>query len=89
MADLHLNVKGKNFDEIKAGIKYFEYRLASKWLKRLEGKTFDRVIVKRVYPKKGDTNRIIVRQWEGFELITITHPHFGPDPVRVCAIYVN
>lgn len=89
MDDLHLNVKGEYFDEIKAGIKHFEYRLASKWLKRLEGKSFDRVFFKRGYPKSGDQERIVERPWMGYELRTITHPHFGLEPVDVCAIRAN
>lgn len=89
MADLHLNMKGEYFDAIKAGTKCHEYRLAEKWLKRLAGKSFDRVFIKRGYPKAGDTERIIVRPWRGYELQTITHPHFGPKPVEVLAIRVN
>lgn len=89
MADLHLNLKGEYFDQIKAGTKTHEYRLASKWLKRIAGKSFDRVFVKRGYPKSGDMERIVERPWRGFELQTITHPHFGDEPVRVCAIRVN
>ena len=89
MADLHLNLNGEYFDQIKAGTKPWEYRLASKWLKRLEGKSFDRVFIKRGYPKENDFDRIVERPWRGFELHVITHPHFGSDPVQVCAIRVN
>ncbi len=89
MADLHLNLKGEYFDQIKAGTKQYEYRLSSKWLKRLSGKTFERIFVKRGYPKSGDMERIIERPWRGFVLQTITHPHFGNEPVQVCAIRVN
>lgn len=89
MADLHLNLKGEYFDQIKAGVKPFEYRLAAKWLKRLEGKTFDRIQIKRGYPKTGDQARIIERPWLGYERQTITHPHFGAEPVDVLAIRVN
>lgn len=89
MADLHLNLKGEYFDQIKAGTKLFEYRLAAKWLKRLEGKTFDRVFFKRGYPKSGDQELIIERPWLGYELQTITHQHFGVEPVDVCAIRAN
>jgi len=89
MADLHLNLKGEYFDQIKAGTKLFEFRLVSKWAKRLEGKSFDRIFIKRGYPKTGDTERIIERPWRGFELQTRMHPHFGPDPVEVFAIRVN
>ena len=86
MADLHLNLNGIYFDQIKAGTKTVEYRLASKWQKRLEGKTFDRVYFKRGYPKSNDLERIIERPWRGYELQTIKHPHFGVEPVIVCAI---
>lgn len=89
MADLHLNLNGEYFDQIKAGVKFFEYRLATKWAKRLEGKAFDRILIKRGYPKKGDQGRIIERPWRGFELQTIAHPHFGQYPVEVYAILVN
>lgn len=89
MADLHLNLKGEYFDAINAGQKSFEYRLAAKWLHRLSGKSFDRIFIKRGYPKTGDSERIIERPWRGYELQTITHPHFGAAPVEVLAIRVN
>ena len=89
MAALHLNVKGVYFDEIVAGTKEFEYRLTSKWLRRLEGRTFDRVLIKRGYPRRDDWSRIVVRPWRGFECQTIVHPHFGSEPADVLAIRVN
>ena len=89
MADLHLNLKGEYFDQIKAGTKLFEFRLVSKWSKRLDGKTFDRIFIKRGYPKTGDQERIIERPWRGYEVQVRTHPHFGPAPVEVFAIRVN
>ncbi len=89
MADLHLNLKGEYFDQIKAGTKLFEFRLVSKWAKRLEGRAFDRIFIKRGYPKTGDMDRIIERPWQGYELQTIAHPHFGDSPVEVFAIRVN
>ena len=89
MADLHLNLKREYFDAIKAGTKEFEYRLASKWAKRLAGKSFDRIFIKLGYPKAGDATRIVERPWRGFEWQSITHPLFGADPVEVLAIRVN
>lgn len=89
MADLHLNLKGEYFDQIKAGTKIFEYRLAAKWEKRLAGKTFERIFIKRGYPKTGDQERIVERPWRGFERQTIVHPHFGATPTVVLAIRVN
>lgn len=89
MTDLHLNVKGEYFNEIKAGTKIYEYRLSEKWLKRLKGKSFNRVFIKLGYPKNGDNERILERPWRGYEEVTITHKHFGAMPVKVCAIKVN
>lgn len=87
--DLHLNVKGVYFHEIKVGAKLFEYRLRSKWAKRIEGRTFERVLIKLGYPARDDAQRIVERPWRGYQIQTITHPHFGPDPVEVIAIRVN
>lgn len=89
MTDLHLNLKGEYFDAIKSGEKLFEYRLLEKWERRIKGKQFDRVLLKRGYPKRDDANRIIIRPWMGYEVLTISHPHFGPLPVQVLAIRVN
>lgn len=89
MADLHLNLKGEYFNDIKAGTKSWEYRLASKWLKRLTSKKYERIFVKHGYPASDDLEKIVVRPWRGFEMQTITHPHFGDKPVLVCAIRVN
>lgn len=67
----------------------FEYRLRAKWEKRLAGKEFAFIHIKLGYPQRGDTSRIVTRPWRGYEIQTITHPHFGPDPVEVLAIRVN
>lgn len=89
VVNLHLNVKGEYFHQIKDGTKPFEFRLSEKWLKRLKGKTFGRIFIKWGYPKRDDVSRIIERPWRGYELQTITHPHFGAEPVDVLAIRVN
>jgi len=90
MNDLHLNLKAEYFDAIKDGSKLFEYRRCTPyWIKRLVGKEFGRVFIKRGYPAHGDMDRTLVRAWAGYEVQTITHPHFGPDPVEVFAIRVG
>lgn len=92
MADdtLHLNLKGEYFDHIAAGEKLFEYRLRSEyWRKRLEGRSYQRVLAKKGYPRAGDGKRIIERPWRGYEEQVITHPHFGSKPIEVFAIRVN
>ena len=98
MKDLVLNLKGEYFDQIKAGSKEFEYRLQSEfWKKRLYEpypkssfqKMFGRIVIRKGYPKAGDSEREIIRPYRGFITDKITHPHFGPDPVWVYAIRVN
>lgn len=86
---LTLPLKGEYFRQIKAGTKPREYRLASKWEKRLAGKTFDRIVLTLGYPRSDDHERRLVLPWQGYERQTITHPHFGPDPVEVLAIDVT
>ncbi|GAB4059095.1 ASCH domain-containing protein [Uliginosibacterium sediminicola] len=90
MSTLYLNLKTEYFQQIKAGTKPEEYRLMTDhWCKRLEGRAYDRIEIANGYPKKDDTENRIERPWRGYEIKTITHPHFGPDPVRVFAIKVN
>jgi hypothetical protein len=89
-AVLHLNLKRQYFDEIKAGTKTEEYRLCTSfWRNRLAGRTYDTILIKCGYPKNGDQVRIIERPWRGCCERTITHPHFGQEPVEVFAILVN
>lgn len=91
MADLILPLKREYFEQIKAGEKWFEYRLCNDyWRKRLDGhEAYDRIILTLGYPRRDDHERRIVRPWRGYTIKTITHPHFGPDPVQVYAIDVR
>ena len=87
---LHLNLKGVYWDQIKAGEKSFEYRLTNDfWKKSLVGKVYDEIHIKRGYPKKGDTSRILIKPWIGFEIRELLHEHFGSETVQVFAIKVN
>jgi hypothetical protein len=87
---LHLKVNGEYFDETKDETKKFENRLKTEyWKKRLVGRTYDLIYVKKGYPKNDDTSRILVRPWRGYEVHTKIHKHFGPNPVEVFAIRVN
>lgn len=88
--DLVLPLKREFFDAIKAGTKPEEFRLRNDyWSKRLEGKTFDRVVLTLGYPKRDDHARRIVLPWQGYRECQITHPLFGADPVDVFAINVH
>lgn len=90
LPDLHLNLKGEYFDQIKSGEKLYEYREQTPyWIKRLEGKEFNKIYIKRGYPKKDDEDRIIVRPWKGFIKQHLKHEHFGDELVNVYAIIVN
>jgi len=87
---LTIPLKGIYFYQIKAGTKPDEYRLATPyWRKRLQGRTYDQIVLTLGYPKHGDTERRLVRTWRGFRVKVITHEHFGPEPVVVFAIDVT
>lgn len=90
MTTLHLNLRGEYFDAIAAGTKLFEYRLCTLyWRKRLELRAYDWIELARGYPARDDAARRLRLPWRGFEVQTITHPHFGDDPVEVFAIHVR
>ncbi len=88
--DLRLPVKREYFDQIKSGQKLEEYRaITPYWKKRIEGKTFDRVIITLGYPKSDDLDRMLFRAWRGYVTKTIIHKHFDFKPTKVYAIRVN
>jgi len=88
--NLQLAVKGEYFDQIKAGTKTRENRLRNDyWKKRLSKGPFDTVTITRGYPKRTDTDKILVFPWRGFDVVTIRHKHFGPEPVEVFAIILG
>lgn len=89
---LHIPMRAIYFDEIARGEKLEEYRLVTAfWRKRLEGRTYSRIILTRGYPKGGgfEGSTRLTLPWRGYQIKTITHPHFGPDPVEVFAIDVS
>lgn len=87
---LTLPLKGEYFDQIRAGTKPREFRLMTDfWRKRIEGRAYYWLVLTRGYPKADDTERRLVLPWRGYEIQTITHPHFGPEPVQVYAIDVT
>lgn len=87
MKSLNLAVKREYFEKIDSGEKVFEYRLCNEyWNKRIPLRCYDRVIITLGYPKRGDKERTIEFVYRGFEIHTITHPHFGDKPVTVYAI---
>ena len=90
MMDLHLPLKGEYFDQIKSGMKVFEYRQTNPyWSKRLIGREYDNIVLTRGYPRRDDCEKRLVLPYTGYRVMDITHPHFGPDPVEVFAIDVR
>lgn len=90
-ATLHLSLKREYFDAIRDGSKLEEYRLCKPyWAKRLEGRTYDSIVLTWGYPSKEDSGRRLVRAWRGYVVKeNFVHPHFGPKPVTVFAINVE
>lgn len=89
---LHLPMKAIYFDQIASGEKLEEYRLVTPyWRKRLEGRSYSRIVLTRGYPNGGgvEGSTRLTRLWRGYQIKTITHPHFGQDPVEVFAIDVS
>ena len=85
--NLILHLKEEYFDQIASGQKVEEYRLVTPyWSKRLEGRQYEQIGLLCGYPARGDVSRQIVRSWAGYVRKTITHPHFGNQPVQVFAI---
>lgn len=84
---LTLAVKKEFFDQISAGTKRDEFRLANAfWAKRLEGKTFKKLVITLGYPSADDASRRLEFDWNGYERRMHQHPLFGPAPVEVFAI---
>lgn len=90
MKNLQLAVNGEYFDQMKSGKKVEEYRLVNDyWKKRLVNREYDRLIITKGYPKRDDPSRRIDVKYKGCKIKTITHPHFGNNPVMVFAIKVD
>lgn len=84
MKILHLNVKKKYFDQIKAGTKTEEYREYKKyWQKRLFDKEFDYIIFKNGYQKNAP---VIKKKYLETKIALIRHEHFDNKPKTVFII---
>lgn len=91
---LHLHVKTCYFNEIKCGSKTVEYRAYNNyWIRQIVGlpgrepRDFAGIVIYNAY-RPGPENRIEF-PWRGWSLKKITHPHFGPDKVKVFAIKLS
>lgn len=89
MRILHLHVKKKYFDQIKAGKKNEEYRRETPyWRKRLVFAAEPNLIMVYCgYPKKGDSSRILLFRYAGYyHAHGFLHEEFGAKPVNVFVI---
>ncbi|WP_395026344.1 ASCH domain-containing protein [Comamonas odontotermitis] len=90
MTTLHLPLKREYFEAIRDCTKPEEFRLCTPhWAKRLEGREYDQIVLTLGYPARDAHARRLVRPWRGFTIKTITHQHFGTEPVLVYAIDVR
>ena len=88
--NLQLALKGEYFTSIKEYEKVEEFRLFNDyWCKRLQNKNFTKLILTLGYPSKTDKSKRIEMFYMGYTVKTITHPHFGKEPVKVFAIKAN
>jgi hypothetical protein len=85
---LHLHLNFEYFDAINRGEKRLEFRLAEKWKIKLDKGQYVYIRLCRGY-QKTSANTVIELPYLGYELQEITHKHFGPNPVEVCAILVD
>lgn len=53
------------------------------------GRTYDQITVTKGYPARNDAERRLTFPWCGFTVKTITHEHFGPEPIEVFSIKVG
>ncbi|MBL8505909.1 MAG: ASCH domain-containing protein [Methylobacillus glycogenes] len=87
---LRLHLKGDYWQQIKAGVKPFEFRQRTEyWKKRIEGTRYTHVEYIHGYPKADDQAKRFTRPYFGYELQTIQHKHFGNKPVEVYAIHTK
>lgn len=88
MKVLTLPLKREFFEAIKSGKKLEEYRVYNEyWRKRIEGNSFDKIVLTLGYPKRDDSSRRIVRPWLGYKIKMIRN--FDGFLVKVFAIKVN
>lgn len=90
MSTLYLSLKSEYFDAIVAGTKHHEFRVYNDyWKKRLEGRSYDKIVFTKGYPRRDDMSRRIEFPYHGYQIVPITHEHFGNNPVVVFAIHIR
>ncbi|MBT4329519.1 MAG: ASCH domain-containing protein [Gammaproteobacteria bacterium] len=85
---LHLHLTFRYFDEIRAGTKREEFRLAEKWQESLDKNSYTGIRLYRAFQKVSPST-VIDLPYRGYTLREIVHPHFNNQPALVCAIDVS
>ena len=84
MANLHIIIKKKYFNQIVCGEKKTEYRLVTPyWVKRLIDRKYNNIIFQVGYRK--DALRHVI-PYAGYSVEIIRHEFFGRNEVSVFAI---
>ena len=87
--DLILPLKRKWFEQIKSGVKHFEYRLYNEyWKKRLVNRKYENIVFTLGYPERDDKSRRIVKPFAGYKIQEIIHEEWGNKQKKVFAIKI-
>lgn len=87
---LILNLKSEYFDSIINGDKVEEYREVKPfWEKRLFGRDYKYIEIRKGYPRATDTSRVAVFEYLGYEKKIITHKIFGNKETEVFALKIG
>jgi hypothetical protein len=76
-ARLSLAVKGRWFEEIKAGTKQDEYRLCTTfWNKRLSDRAYDDILITIGYPRRDDHAKRLLFEFDGVRMEKVISPEW-------------
>ncbi len=76
MSTLNLHLKRKYWEQVKRGKKKEEYRKVNKFWSKILSKDYEQIKLYLGYPKKGETEKVIVLPYRGYEKKTIKHEIF-------------
>ena len=84
MANLHIIIKRKYFDQIVSGEKKFEYRVVKPyWVKKLVGRDYDKIIFKAGYRTGAPRYEC---DYKGYLIENIKHEFFGNEEITVFSL---